>query len=94
MPTGSTAGRSLSACRSSYPSPSSPIDGDGVDAADAERGEVVDDGAGRAGVAADPHHLVGDLAGLNRRFIERGFDVEIAIEEEVAEHADGALGDG
>ncbi len=61
---------------------------DRVGLADAEGNKVVEDGAGRPGLAPDLHHVVHGEAGFDRGFGFRGVDVQIPVEEEVARHAD------
>jgi hypothetical protein len=61
---------------------------DGMDLADAERDEVVEDRPGRARLAADLDHVVHGQAGLDRHLLLRGVDVQVTVEEEVAHDAD------
>jgi hypothetical protein len=60
-------------------------DRDRIDPADAEGGEVVDHGAQRTWIRPHPRDLVGGEAGLDRRLVEVGVDVEVAVEEQIAE---------
>ena len=61
---------------------------DGVDLADPERDQVVEDRAGRARLAADLDDVVDRQAGLDRGLVLGGVDVQVAVEEEVADDAD------
>jgi hypothetical protein len=58
------------------------------DASDAESRQVVDDGAGGAGIRSNAHHLIGIEARLQRRLGQRSVDIQVSVEKQVAEHAD------
>src|SRR5438105_119515 len=60
--------------------------------AHAQGDEVVDDRPGRPRTGTDAHHLVGVEAGFERRLGQRGVDVEVAVQEQVAEDADREAG--
>ena len=60
----------------------------GHDPPHAQGHQVVDDRARRPGIGPHAHHLVGVQAGFERGLGQGGVDVEIAVEEQVAEHAD------
>ena len=61
---------------------------DGVDLADSESDQVVDDRPGRARLGADLDHIVHLEPGLDRNVFLGGIDVQISIEEEVAHDRD------
>ena len=61
---------------------------DGMDLADAEGDQVVEDRARRPRLAPDFDDVVNRQAGFDRRLGFRGVDVQIPVEEEVAHHAD------
>ena len=65
---------------------------DGVDLADPQRDQVVEDRAGRARLAADLDDVVDRQAGLDRGLVLRGVDVQVAVEEEVAHDRDAQPG--
>jgi hypothetical protein len=61
---------------------------DGMDLADAERDEVIEDRTGRARLAADLDHVVHGQPGLDRRLLLPRVDMQVPVEEEVAHDAD------
>ncbi len=67
-----------------------PPDPEGVDLPRPERGEVVDDRAGRARAHPDGHHLVGGPPGLNRDLGQNRVRVQVLVQEEIAEHGHAA----
>ncbi len=71
---------------------------DGVDLADPERDQVIEDRPGRARLAADLHDVVDRQARLDRRLVPGRVDVQVTVEEEVAHDPDAQLrvpaGDG
>ena len=61
---------------------------------DAEGGEVVDDRPEGPRVRPHPDHLVGVQTRLDGRLGEVGVDVEVAVEEQVADDADALAAEG
>ncbi len=66
---------------------------DGDDAASPQRRQIADDRARRARVVTHAHYLIGVEPGFDARLVQGRIDVEIAVEEQVAEDADGEVRD-
>jgi len=67
-------------------------DADRMDLADAEGDEIVQDGAGGPGLAADTDDVVDGETGLDGDLGAGGVDVEIAVETEVADDGEAEVG--
>ena len=65
---------------------------DGMDLADPEGDQVVEDRAGCTRLAPDLHDVVNRQAGFDRRLGFRGVDMQVPVEKEVAHDADAQLG--
>lgn len=60
----------------------------GVECADAEGDEVVEDGAGCSGAASGMDDIMDGEVGFDGDFLEGGIDFEVAVEAEVADDGD------
>ena len=67
-------------------------DGDGDDRAHAQGSQVVDDGAGGAGIGANACHLIGVESRFERRFGEGGIEIEIPVQKQIAGDGDPQRG--
>ena len=63
----------------------------GVNRANLECDQIVEDGAGRPRLAPNGDDVVNGKAGLDRRLGLRGIDMQIAVEKEIAHDADAQL---
>ena len=61
---------------------------DGVNGAGVEGDEVVEDGAGAAGLTADADNVMNGKSGLDRRLGLCRIDLEVTIQAEVSEKED------
>ena len=63
-------------------------DGDGMDRADAERDQIVQDSARAAGLTADAGDIVNGKIRFNGNFFERRIDFKVAVKTNIPDEAD------